>query len=73
MRKEDPEDNGFYMTHLTPKQHAKVVNLVGKKCHVECYLNGHGVSILWDTGAQVSIISRNVLDKVAPSAKIRNI
>ncbi|KAK3720025.1 hypothetical protein QZH41_005170 [Actinostola sp. cb2023] len=73
MRKEDPEDNGFYMTHLTPKQHAKVVNLVGKKCHVECFLNGHGVSVLWDTGAQVSIISRNALDKVAPSAKIRNI
>ena len=26
-------------THLTPKQHAKLVKLVGEKCNVKCKLN----------------------------------
>ena len=45
------------VSHLTPSEHAKVVGLVGKKCMVKCLLNDCECEMLWDTGAQVSIIS----------------
>ncbi|XP_015755917.1 PREDICTED: uncharacterized protein LOC107335404 [Acropora digitifera] len=38
-------------------QHATVVGLVGKRCTVNGEINSHSVAVLWDTGAQVSIIS----------------
>lgn len=59
------------MTHLTPKQHNAVIKLVGKKCIVKCYFNGKEVEALWDTGAQVSIISEGILK--GTSYKIRDI
>ena len=61
------------MTHLTPKQHAKVVKLVGRQCQVECFLNDRGVSVLWDTGAQVSIISKSTLANLLPETEIKDI
>ena len=36
---------------------ARVRNLVGKKCVVQCAINGVPATVLWDTGAQVSIFS----------------
>lgn len=45
------------VSHLTPREHEKVVGLVGKKCMVKCLLNDCECEMLWDTGAQVSIIS----------------
>ena len=45
------------VSHLTPSEHAKVVGLVGKKCMVKCLRNDCEYEMLWDTGAQVSIIS----------------
>ena len=54
----DLSDSTF-VSHLTPQQHATVVGLVGKRCTVNGEINGHSVEVLWDTGAQVSIISMN--------------
>ena len=59
------------MTHLTPKQHNAVVKLVGKQCTVKCIFNGTEVEALWDTGAQVSIISEGMLK--GTSHKVRAI
>ena len=50
-------NEGVYLSHLSPKEHTTVVQLVGRKCMVNCELNGQGTEALWDTGAQVSIIS----------------
>ena len=50
-------NSGHFKTHLTFKQHAKVVGLLGKCCMVNCQFNGKPVKALWDTGSQVSIIS----------------
>ena len=50
-------DKGQYISHLTPKQHDTVVNLVGNRCIVKCLMNDIPTTALWDTGAQVSIIS----------------
>ena len=50
-----------------------VARLVGKKCKVSCVLNGVPVEALWDTGAQVSIVSKSWLEEYLPSSKLRNI
>ena len=50
-------DKGQYISHLTPKQHDTVVNLVGNRCIVKCLMNDIPTTALWDTGAHVSIIS----------------
>ena len=38
-----------------------MVGLVGKRCTVKGDINGHSLDVLWDTGAQVSIISNDFL------------
>ena len=42
---------------------AKVVSLVGEKCSVRCKLNGVSCNALWDTGAEVSLISAKWLER----------
>ena len=66
-------DGYVFASHLTPKQHVAVANLVGKKCKVSCVLNGVPVEALWDTGAQVSTASKSWLGEYLPSLKTRKI
>ena len=66
-------DSEVFMTHLTPKQHAVVVKLVGEQCKVQCTMNGRVISALWDTGAQVSILSESLLKSISPGKKYRKI
>ena len=66
-------DGYVFTSHLTPKQQITVAKLVGKKCMVSCVLNGVPVEALWDTGAQVSIVSKCWLSKNVSSSKLRNI
>ena len=67
----DPSDNTF-VSHLTPQQHTTVVGLVGKRCTVNGERNGHSVVVLWDTGAQVAIISNEFL-KSFPGVVVKDI
>ena len=66
-------DQAAFVCHLTPKQMAKIAKLVGEKCVVNCFLNGHQVQVLWDTGAQVSIMTNNFLLSQFPNVKKRDI
>ena len=66
-------DNRTYVSHSTPAGYSKVVGLVGKRCMVHCQLNGQKVHSLWDTGAQVSLISKRWLDEHLPDLPLRNI
>ena len=61
------------MSHLTPREHAKVIGLVGKKCIVKCLLNDCEFELLWDTGAQVSIISLEAIQQHLGSIGIRQL
>ena len=56
----------IFVSHLTPTQHAKVVNLIGRKCIVKCLLNDNKVTVLWDTGAQISIMTKGMLEEKTP-------
>ena len=62
-----------FISHLTPKQASKVANLVGKRCVINCRLNGKQIGALWDTGAQVSIVSEHFLEQNFPDTNLRNI
>ena len=66
-------NSGHFQIHLTFKQHAKVVGLVGKHCMVNCQFNGKPVKALWDTGSQVSVISEVFVWQNFPEVQIRNI
>ena len=66
-------NSGHFETHLTFKQHAKVVGLVGKRCMVNCQFNGKPVKALWDTGSQVSVISEVFVLQNFPEVQIRDI
>ena len=48
-----------------------MIDLIGKKCMVKCLLNDCEVDMLWDTGAQVSIIQVKSLQEHVPSIAIR--
>ena len=62
----------MFTTHLTPKQQITVAKHVERKYIVSCVLNGVPVEALWDTGAQVSIVSKSWLSKNL-SSKLKNI
>ena len=62
-----------FVTHLTPKQSSLIAKLVGKRYNINCKLDGILIEALWDTGAQVSIISEQFLRCHFPSAKLKNI
>ena len=40
---------------------------------VECFLNTKKTAALWDTGAQVSVISKTSLDEIIPNAHVKDI
>lgn len=69
----DGGDPDVFISHLTPKQQAAVARLVGRKCSVNCHLNDVKVEALWDTGAQVSIITEHLLKEELPDLEIRDI
>ena len=49
------------------------MDLVGTRCMVHCQLNGQKVHSLWDTGAHLSLISKEWLDEQLPDLPKRNI
>ena len=66
-------NSGIFVSHLTPKQHQRVASLVGRRCSIKGKLNGKRAEILWDTGAQVSIISASFIKRNFPSVLVRDV
>ena len=60
-------------THLTPRKKQQLVKLVGESCLVDCELNGHPSVVLWDTGAQLLIVSQRWCEDNIPALQIRQI
>ena len=71
--KGDSEDKQAFVSHLTPKDQVKVSKLLGRKCLINCKLNGVELTALFYTGAQVSIVSLKQLRKHFPSVEIKDI
>ena len=67
----DSLDKHVFPTHIAPARQAQVARLVGNKCSVRCRFNDEAITALWDTGAQVSIISEEFLNNHFPTASAR--
>lgn len=52
----------------TRKKH--VAQLIGKRCMVSCAINGVPVQMLFDSGAQVTIVGRDWVEKELPNISI---
>ena len=66
-------DGYVFTSQLTPTQQLTVAKLVSKKSRVLCSLSGVTVDALWDTGAQVSIVSKSWLRENLTSLELRKI
>ena len=62
-----------FESHLSPTQKNKLVRLVGEKCNINCTINNVNSEVLWDTGSQVSLISKEWVHKHAPLSTIMDL
>ncbi len=69
----DSNDQHFFPTHLNGKEHFKVAKLIGHKCMFNCSLQNVKMQVLFDTGAEVSIISSSMLQRHFPKVDIKNV
>ena len=69
----DSEDDQVFVSHLTPKEKKTVGKLIGSKCLIHCHMNGVESAVLLDTGAQVSIVSKQFVDVNFPSLQVKEI
>ena len=69
-KKNDPSNN--FQTSITAKHYNKLVNLVGPKSVIKCYIEHKLQNILWDTGANVSLVDKNSLQQWYPDIQIRD-
>ena len=56
---------------LSPCSHNKLLKLVGEKCIVEVIIEGQDYNVLWDTGAQVSLLSKGWVEQNIPEKQLR--
>lgn len=57
--------------NTSPKK--RVAQLIGRRCLLSCLIDGAHTEMLLDTGAQVSVIRKEWLEKELPNVKIQSI
>ena len=67
------EPNSQYTACLSPKNQARLMQLVGKKLTLSCALRDKKGQCLWDKGIEVSILSEETLRKISPMVKIQDL
>ena len=65
--------NAVSRSSLTPKEEIKMAKLVGQKCTLKCFLDDVKTEVLWDTGAEVALISNAWLQQNFPSKEIKSV
>ena len=61
-----------YVSHISSQHHSQLLRLIGKKCMVNCYLDGVKTRALWDTGSQVCLINDMWRKKCIPKVMVRS-
>ena len=69
----DEKPNTIFAAQVTPSQQDTIIKLVGRKCTVNVKLEDKTLQGLWDTGAQVSILSLDTVLKNFPTKPIKEI
>ena len=67
------ECDKLFPTNLNPHQRNNIAKLVGNMCLINCTFDGKLIQALFDTGAQVSIISSKTLKELLPKKEIKDI
>jgi hypothetical protein len=62
-----------YVYGLPPKTKTKLVKIVGDKRTINCKMNNQEVRALWDTGAQVCLLSHGYLKENFPTQIIKSV
>uniref|UniRef100_A0A1A8SA02 Gypsy retrotransposon integrase-like protein 1 n=1 Tax=Nothobranchius rachovii TaxID=451742 RepID=A0A1A8SA02_9TELE len=57
--------------YLPPQRKSRLVSLVGNRCTVNCFLDNHPAKVLWDSGAQSSIVNENWRQNHLPHTIVR--
>ena len=63
----------IFATHVTPRKRLQIAKLVGGSCVVPCLINGNEVNVLYDTGAQVSMISHDWMRRNLIECELKSI
>ena len=58
---------------ITPRSYTKLLRLVGEKCLIKVTIEGCTHSVLWDTGAQVSLVGLDWLKEHLSNVKMHDI
>ena len=58
---------------LSPKGKSKIARLVGEQCLVSVSMDGRKYEVLWDTGAQVSLMGKQWVGEYFPEKRLRPI
>ena len=72
-RDEIIDKNCCFVSHVTPKVRQKLVQLVGERCVIQCEIGGCEEESLWDTGAQVSLVSQRWLSGLEDPPEIKSL
>ncbi len=59
--------------NVKTKKQSTLPELVGKKCLVNCYIQGQRTQVLWDTGSQVSAVDETWKADKLPDIELRDI
>ena len=73
LEEKEIKDSCEFMTHLNSKEHQKVAALVGNKCVMTCKIAKRKFKALWDSGAQVSLLSLRWLQKNFPGMELKKL
>ncbi|KAL3969298.1 transcription factor SOX7/8/10/18 (SOX group E/F) [Sarotherodon galilaeus] len=57
--------------YLPPQRKSRLVSLVGNRCTVNCFMDNHPAKVLWDSGAQSSIVNENWRQNHLPHTVVR--
>ena len=71
--KEEVVKIGQYQANFTPKEQKALLGLKGKQNVAKLYMNDKAVDILWDIGANISIISKEYVNNFFPNVVIKNL
>lgn len=50
-------EESIYVSNLSSHHQLKLLNLIGKKCIINCLIDGVATKALWDTGSQICLIN----------------
>ena len=65
--------NSQFTSHVTPREHANLISLVGSRCLVSGLIDGIAINGLWNSGSQVSTVSKHCVEKFLVGKEVRPI